>query len=158
MPERRGWLDRTQLLDLHGQSRRPQHALAQEWNLDPTCAAPSTCALTDAFLHEQVQRALTLPDFSPWLVALLRSGRCEWLDEQTLVVISRRESEGQQLAELFHRPDKPAGCRFVELVDVPGPSAIVVGRSTIEQLATAQSLVAGRAKVGVNDVRWRITP
>jgi tRNA-specific 2-thiouridylase len=48
LPEREGWVNRTQLYDFHGRSRKPQMALAQKFGFDDYAQpAGGCCFLTD---------------------------------------------------------------------------------------------------------------
>jgi tRNA U34 2-thiouridine synthase MnmA/TrmU len=48
LPERKGWVNRTQLYDFHGRSRKPQMALAQKFGFDDYAQpAGGCCFLTD---------------------------------------------------------------------------------------------------------------
>jgi hypothetical protein len=163
LPERRGWIDRDQLLDFSGRSRRPQIELAARYGIEEYAQpAGGCCFLTD-------------PQYSKKLLDLWRSregGRTYDLDDIVLlkvgrhfrpqphfkVIISREEGEGHFLQGYRHRF---IGLRPVSHV---GPESLIEGRPSPADIITASRIVArysqGRGaeqvRIEVNDPSgWR---
>lgn len=157
-PERRGWLDRAQLLDLHGEGRRGQLVLAGELGVDIAWFSRNVCALCEATLAAQLQslRRSTLP-LQPAIIAALRLGRVTWLDRDTVVVLSRRASEAVGLRELFATRAIESSA-LLESVEVVGPTALVIGRVTEPTIMkSTQDLILNRIDtLPLDAITWRI--
>lgn len=143
--EEEGGIDRSELLDLQGRSRKPQMALAREWGIGNFPAPAGGCILTDAvyssrlrdlFDHEEEIRALDCE--------LLKTGRHFRLSEEIRLVIGRTRADNRFL-ERFYDPRRYSR---MEALGIPGPLAYLSGRVTPELLNLAAGLVAGYTKAG----------
>ncbi|MCX6091930.1 MAG: hypothetical protein NTX23_03570 [Candidatus Bipolaricaulota bacterium] len=140
LPVREGWLRREDLLSLHGRGREAQAALAAEFGIESYPQPAGGCLLTekaygarvsDAFAHLG-RDAVTRDEFS-----ILCVGRHFRLSEQVKLVVGRDEGENARLAGFA------AGRILMEpSPDVMGPTALVAGTPTEEDLRLAASLVA----------------
>jgi len=140
LPVREGWLRREDLLSLRGRGREAQLALATEFGIRDFPQPAGGCLLTekayaarvfDAFAHlgkDSVGR----DEFS-----ILCIGRHFRLSERVKVVVGRDEGENELLAGF-------AAGRILVMPspEVMGPSALVEGDPTEEELRVAASLVA----------------
>ena len=144
-PEKRGWVRREDWLDIQGRSRRRQLALAREWGIEEFTQPAGGCCillektyaarLKDAFAHIGADK-MTKEDF-----ALLRFGRHFRLSPKVKVIVGRDETENAVLAG-FAR-----GRLRLEFLDVPGPTALVEGDPTEDELLLAARLAARYADV-----------
>ena len=144
-PEKRGWVRREDWLDIQGRSRRRQLALAREWGIEEFTQPAGGCCillektyaarLKDAFAHIGADK-MTKEDF-----ALLRFGRHFRLSPKVKVIVGRDETENAVLAG-FAR-----GRLRLEFLDVPGPTALVEGNPTEDELVLAARLAARYADV-----------
>jgi tRNA-specific 2-thiouridylase len=155
-PERTGLVDRAALLDLHGEGRRSQLALAAELGIDTAHFSRAACTLCESTLagHVQNLRRSKLPLASS-IIAAMRLGRVEWLDERTVVIVSRRAEEADGLRQIVERREI-AGSVLIELAEFAGPSALVIGQVDDRTISSARQLVLTRVHEPLpNDVRWQ---
>lgn len=124
-PELEGWVDRGQLKDFHGRSRKPQMALAREFGFDDYAQpAGGCCFLTNEAYSVKLQdlwdnrgtRDYELDD-----IMLLKVGRHIRPDRAFKLIIAREEGENRFLSG-YQR-------QFQSIVTVshPGPLALVEG-------------------------------
>ncbi len=140
LPVREGWLRREDLLSVRGRGREAQLALAAEFGIEDFPQPAGGCLLTekaygarvfDAFDHVGAD-AVGRAEFE-----ILRVGRHFRLSERMKVVVGRDEGENAILVGY-------AGGRT--LIDPPlsvmGPSSLVEGDPSEEELSLAASLAA----------------
>lgn len=97
LPEREGWVDREKLFGFTGRSRKPQMALAKQWNIEEySQPAGGCCFLTDANYTQKLKdlwahrpsRDYELDD-----IMLLKIGRHLRPREHFKMIVSREEGE-----------------------------------------------------------------
>jgi tRNA U34 2-thiouridine synthase MnmA/TrmU len=155
IPEQNGWIDREQLLDIHGRSRHRQIELAAKWGVKDYPSPAGGCLLT---LESPSQRLRDYFCFAPETAELndlkiIALGRHFYLGEDALLVIGRNEQENARLQDIRHPGDI-----LLQVVDYPGPVALLRGLTelTEERCAEAAALVArysdarGEASVAVS--------
>lgn len=138
IPEREGWVDRSELLTISGRGRKPQIALAEQFGLQDAYPAPSGgCLLTykefaskvrDLFEHKE---RVTKRDIS-----LLRIGR-HFRFASSKIIVGRNEEENKLLLELKNPEDYA--------FEVPGcgsPITILEGSKSKEAIVLAAKLTA----------------
>jgi hypothetical protein len=140
LPVRQGWLRREDLLSLRGRGREAQLVLAAEFGIRDFPQPAGGCLLTekayaarvfDAFAHLG-KDAVGTDEFS-----ILCLGRHFRLSERVKVIVGRDEGENELLAGFA------AGRILVgPSPQVMGPTALVEGTPTEEELRLAASLVA----------------
>lgn len=141
-----GLVDRQQLGDLAGRSRKPQLALARRFGLENVPAPSSGCALADVRFARRVRDLLEhhpCPCGADY--RLLRIGRHVRLDAQTKVVLGRnaaqnRVLEGLALSAELGRPG------LLVPADFPGPSALILGPVTKQIVERTGALVLQLAR------------
>ncbi len=126
-PEKRGWVDRQQLLRIQGRTRREQMRLAGEAELtDIPSPAGGCCFLTDEVYASRFHDLLTHmpPGEKPSAreLLLLKVGRHFRLSPRLRLVVGREEAENRFLQHFF--PDAPQ----LEAAEYSGPLAVVHGR------------------------------
>jgi hypothetical protein len=128
--EREGLVDRAQLLDLSGRSRKAIFALGRQFGF-PDGPGPSTgCALTEIGFSRKVFDLLQWdPDARRWDFELLRVGRHFRLDHRTKIIVGRSAEENDHLQSLFHLPEAK-GSTLLEPEAFPGPAVLIVGSSS----------------------------
>jgi tRNA U34 2-thiouridine synthase MnmA/TrmU len=135
--EKMGWVDRNQLLDIRGRSRKPQIALAKKLEVTDYPCPSGGCLLTyrefankvrDLFKHK---KRVTLKD-----VELLKVGRHFRLGENKFIV-GRNEAENKALLRLKNKTD------FVfEVPDCGSPITILQDKKLKEAIEFAARLTA----------------
>lgn len=145
--EQNGWVDREQLESISGRSRQDQMRLAKEYGIDDyPSPAGGCCFLTDKnfgrrildFFEYRGKENLTMDD-----VMLLKMGRHFRLTPDVKVVIGREEGENKFLER--YTP----GRWKLETRDVTGPTTLIEGDPTEEDLQLAAGMTARYA--GVED-------
>ncbi len=120
-PEKEGWVDRSQLLDIQGRSRQRQLELAQELGITDYPMPAGGCLLTDMSVSRRLQRIFEYwkEDIDGPFLELSKVGRHFWAGNH-LIVVARNEQESYHLRSLIKAWDYK-----VELLDIPGPTTLV---------------------------------
>lgn len=135
LPEKEGILDRAKLLGISGRSRKIQMALAEEEGIRHYPTPAGGCLLTDEGFSRRVKDLfdhvgeLTIEDME-----LLRIGRHFRLNPATKLIVGRNESENDIL-EYYG-----ATRTLLRPVNFSGPSTLIIGEETAENLKVAASL------------------
>ena len=125
LPEREGWIDREQLRDFSGRSRKPQMALAAEFGFeDYAQPAGGCCFLTDEKYSVKLQdlwdnrgqREYELDD-----IMLLKVGRHIRPSKSYKLIIAREEGETNFLSGYRHL------FQSIKTVSHPGPLTLIEG-------------------------------
>lgn len=131
-PERQGLVDRARLLGLSGRGRKRQLSLAKEFDLKKVPSPAGGCLLTDPNLVPRFQMFLKWRGrLSPREAELLTFGRHFPLSESWLV-LGRIEAENKRLQALAEEGDT-----ILKLKDIPGPTGLLLGSPTEEDLRAA---------------------
>ncbi len=116
IPEQKGWVDREQLLDFSGRTRRPQMALAEEMGIDEYPCAAGGCLLADKGFARRLKDLFDRhPDCTAADMHLLKLGRHFRLPEGAKLIVGRNEGENRRLEAMA------AGEWLAYMPDEPGP-------------------------------------
>jgi len=138
IPEQKGWVDRSRLLDLEGRGRKRQFALAEKYGLKEYPTPASGCRLTepnfckrlhDLREHEGLDGVRS--------IKLLCYGRHFRLADRLKIVVGRNEHDNAVLegrAELYDIVLKPH--------DVVGPTGLLPFTAGEEQIRQAAAICA----------------
>ncbi len=144
MVEKEGLVDREQLLDLSGRSRKPQMALAGEWGVTDYPSPAGGCLLTDAgfsrrlrdlFDHEETIQESDLN--------LLKYGRHIRLSPQVKVIVGRNQAENKILEGLVDRTRQA----IFSPSSFSGPRVILAGTLSDMAITKAAAICVGYSKV-----------
>ena len=145
LPEREGWIEREQLRDFSGRSRKPQIALAREFGFeDYAQPAGGYCFLTDHSYSVKLQdlwdnrgsREYEIDD-----IMLLKVGRHIRPSEDFKLIIAREEGENNFLTGYQGQ------FQSIKTVSHPGPLALIEGKSLDQsQLELACAITARFSK------------
>jgi len=157
LPEREGWVDREQLHDFTGRSRKPQMQLAAKYGFeDYAQPAGGCCFLTDENFSRKLAdlwQARGTREYDLDDIMLLKLGRHIRPAANYKLIIAREEGENRFLRgyrKRFHA---------VQDLDNPGPLALVEGEPDSDDLDTAASITARYGKGKMADrIRAEITP
>lgn len=139
-PELEGWVDREQLFDFSGRSRKPQMALAQRYDFkDYAQPAGGCCFLTDKaysarlvdFWQQRRERDYEIDD-----IMLLKVGRHIRPKPHFKLIIGREDGENRFLEGYRHQFTQ------LRLSSHNGPLALLDGTSNDEDLELAARVVA----------------
>jgi len=143
IPERQGLVNREQLLDLVGRSRKPQMKLIKNFGIKEYPTPAGGCLLTDkGYSHR-------LKDFfdhqTTWTeneLCLLKFGRHLRVNENTKIIVGRTHDDNQNILT-YHDPNADT---ILEVVDFPGPITLVPRGGSKEMLTLAASICVGYSK------------
>lgn len=148
LPEREGWIDREQLLDISGRSRKMQMALAEKYALnDYAQPAGGCCFLTDPNYTQKLkdlwqargERKYELDD-----IVLLKVGRHFRMRNYFKIIVAREEGENNYM-EGYKRQFAHAWC-----TSHTGPLALIDGQPMPQDLEEVARLI-GRYCRGKNE-------
>lgn len=140
--EEQGLVDRNQLLDINGRSRRPQEALAKEWGLIDYPSSGGGCLLTEIHFSDRLRDLFShQPDCTVEDVELLKIGRQFRLSEQAKLTLGRHQQDNESIREA-------ALGKYIVLraQGFSGPLGLVSGQPDEEDLRIAAAIVASYGK------------
>lgn len=153
-PEREGILDRAKLMYVTGRSRKIQMALAKELEIGEYPAPAGGCLLTDPAFAFRLRELIKHHTPTARDIELLKIGRHFRLADGSLLVVGRHEEDNERLEPFF----QPGDVRL-EAVDVPGPTGLLRGNATPENLSLAASLVLRYIKTrATGAIKVAVTP
>lgn len=139
-PEKKGWVDRKQLMGFTGRSRKPQMALAKELGItDYPTPAGGCCFLTDENYARKLRdlwayqnsKSYTLDD-----IVLLKAGRHIRPTPHFKLIVGRDESENNFLSGFRQ------GRLSLRSINLPGPLVLLEGTPNEDELILACRLTA----------------
>ncbi len=138
IPEREGWIDREQLLDISGRGRSQQMELARKYGLKDYPSPAGGCLLTESNFAQRLRQMLQiLSEPSPLEMQILRLGRHFYIADGILLVVGRNRSENERMVNIALDSDL-----LLKVADRPGPLAIVrcmnneLGKDELEYAAS----------------------
>ena len=141
IPEKLGIVDREQLLQIRGRSRKNQIQLADVFQIKDYPCSAGGCLLTDPEFAHRMRDLVNTCDANVNDVNLLKVGRHFRLDQQTKVIIGRNEEDNTRVDSLSKEGDV-----LLTLVDMPGPLTLIRGEITEEKIQTAAQITARYGK------------
>jgi len=146
--EKKGLVDRSKLLDIQGRSRKPQFALAKEFNIKDFPCPAGGCLLT---YEEYAKKIRDLFNYKKRIsmadIAILRIGRHFRMGKNKFVV-GREEAENKVLVT-----GKTKNEYYFELPDIVGPITILQGPKTKKAIETAAKLTAFYSDAKTSEVK-----
>ncbi len=141
IPEQKGWVDRDELKNFTGRSRKPQMALAQELGVTDYPDPAGGCRLTEPNHANRVEDLHEHNELNRDNVRLLEVGRHFRLSNDAKLVIGRNHEENLRIEELARDSDYVLIARHY-----PGPTTLGRGDFTDQQLCFAARLTARYGK------------
>jgi tRNA U34 2-thiouridine synthase MnmA/TrmU len=140
--EEQGLVDRNQLLDLQGRSRRPQEALAKEWGLTDFPSSGGGCLLTEIHFSDRLRDLFNhQPDCTVDDVELLKIGRQFRLSKHAKLTLGRHQKDNELIRKAAH-----GSYIVLHAIDLSGPLGLVSGQPVAEDLRVAAAIVASYGK------------
>lgn len=140
--EESGLIDREQLLDIQGRTRRRQEELARAWGIVDYPASGGGCLLTEKSFTGRLQDLLThQPDCDVIDIELLKVGRQFRLSPGAKLTLGRHQDDNERLRTLARPTDLLLRC-----ADYSGPLGLVSGTPDPEDLDTAAAILAAYSK------------
>lgn len=139
--EKDGLVDREQLLDIYGRSRKRQFELAAELGINYYPTPGGGCLLTEDLFGKKLKTLLEKienPSASDY--ELLKLGRIFWLDS-VRIIVGRNSEDNEKIKVLKENDDI-----IIELKDFMGPIVLVRGKITDEVFEEAKRITAGYSR------------
>ena len=136
IPEEQGLIDRADMLDIQGRSRKRQIELAARWGIRDYPAPAGGCKLTDPQYGGRVLRLRAMGLLTPAHLRAARHGRFVELSDTCLALVGRNQADNRALLA-----DAPEDSQVIELAGHPGPLACLIGPATGAELVQAKELV-----------------
>ena len=153
LPEREGWVDREQLFDFHGRSRKPQMALANTYGIKEYAQpAGGCCFLTDeAYSHKlnDLWQARGHRDYDLDDIMLLKVGRHLRPKQHFKIIVSREEGETRFL-EGYRKQ-----FTHIRITSHAGPITLLDGRYNDDDIVLAAQ-IAARFSQGRNEPQVQV--
>jgi tRNA U34 2-thiouridine synthase MnmA/TrmU len=143
LPEQKGLVDREQLLDFSGRSRKPQLQLAKKFGVTDFPAPAGGCLLTDKIFSRRLKDLFDhQEDYPEKDLDLLKYGRHLRLDPQTKIVVGRTHQDNEQI----NRCIDPETDVVLKVDDFPGPLVVIPGGGSEPVVMLAAGICAGYSK------------
>lgn len=148
-PEKKGQVDRKQLMDIQGRSRKKQIQLAQGWGLNEFPAPGGGCLLTDPGFSVRLEELFeAAPAAGPIEIEKLKLGRHFRLSGGSKAVVGRHHQDNEKLKLLTLDNDI-----VLKQSDAPGPLTILDGHASQQDIETAASITARYTKAGTSGLK-----
>jgi tRNA-uridine 2-sulfurtransferase len=145
--EREGLVDRNKLYGFTGRGRSRLIALAQEFGIEDSPQPSTGCLLTEQLFVSRIRDLLRhKPDATDWDFRTLKPGRHLRIDENTKVVVGRREQENRELEELAAE-DAASESVFLYPVNFNGPGVLWIGKFDERTVSLGGAILLRYSKV-----------
>ena len=137
-PEELGWIDREQLMNVQGRSRKVQFELVEKWGLVEYPTPGGGCMLTEPNYSKRLRTLEEdgfLEDKYSFLFHLVKRGRFFRLENGKYLFVGREKDDNFKLSEY-----KEYGSLYIAGAGTPGPAIVGYGDLTEDQIALAQNL------------------
>jgi hypothetical protein len=136
--EKRGWLDRSRLLNIQGRSRRGHRAVADRFGLTELPKVSGGCCLAEPNFSNRLRDLRlhgTLHDLDA--VRLLFHGRHFRLNDDVKLIVGRDQGDNEGIEKL-----SPRGYLCIHATEGNGPTCLLSATANEEELALACAIVA----------------
>ncbi len=135
--EKKGWVDRSKLLDIQGRSRKPQIALAKKYKLTGYPNPAGGCLLCEKHYAKKFRDYFKHNDtVTPNNLLVLKTGR-HFRTGENKIIVGRNENENNLLEFAKNKDDL-----IFEAKDHNGPITLLQGKPTKESIELAAKLTA----------------
>ena len=143
--ETEGLVDREQLCDLSGRSRKPQMAMAEAFGIVDYPAPAGGCLLTDKVVAKRLKDLFAhQTTYSRQELELLKYGRHFRLDDGVRLVVGRNKADNDGI--LCHY--RPEAHILIKVREIPGPVVLMSNGRRDASIETAARICAGYSKAG----------
>jgi hypothetical protein len=140
--EEQGLVDRDQLLDIQGRSRRRQEEFARQWGLTEYPGSGGGCLLTEKSFTGRLRDLLDhQPDCTPKDIELLKLGRQYRLSPRAKLTLGRNRETNETINSLADENHL-----LLRADSFSGPTGLVSGHPSAEDLRQAAAIVAAYGK------------
>jgi len=142
--EQNGLIDREQLLDISGRSRKIQIQMAEYYGIKEYPSPAGGCLLTDKIFSNRLKDLLkswsdNKKNIEKNELNLLRYGRHFRLDDKTKIIVGRSEKDNNNLLK-YYNGDKDI---LIKPSAMAGPDVILTGDPSQTSIETAAMICAG---------------
>ncbi len=149
IPEESGWIQRDQLFDFQGRSRKPQMEMAKRLSISGYPLPGGGCLLTEKGFSRRLKDLLTdRSDVETRELELLKSGRHFRIGPHTKLVVGRNKEENETIQTLAGEQNI-----ILKSVSVPGPTALLSGELSGDTLDMAAAITAAYGNTAGRNVR-----
>jgi len=137
-PEELGWIDREQLMDINGRSRKVQLELVEKWGLVEYPTPGGGCMLTEPNYSKRLRTLEEdgfLEDKYSFLFHLAKRGRFFRVDSGKYLFVGREKDDNFKLSEY-----KEYGSLYIAGAGTPGPAIVGYGDLNEDQIFLAKNL------------------
>jgi tRNA U34 2-thiouridine synthase MnmA/TrmU len=145
-PEKSGQVDREQLMDVQGRSRKRQMQMAQDWGFTDFPTPGGGCLLTDPGFSVRLEELFdTNPSADSIDIEKLKLGRHFRLPGGSKAIVGRHHEDNEDLKTLIREGDI-----MLKQSDAPGPLAILDPNASEQDILMAAALTARYTKAGTS--------
>jgi tRNA-specific 2-thiouridylase len=143
IPEKEGLVDREQLLDIAGRSRKRQMELAKNFGITDYPAPAGGCLLTDKNYSKRLRDIFDHQDVcTEEELHLLKYGRHFRLNPENKLIVGRTEQDNEQILK-YHNP---ATDTVIDVKDYSSPIGLVPQNAPDNAVLLAASICTGYSK------------
>ena len=146
IPEMEGKIDREKLFDLKGRGRKKQMELAKKYDLLDYPTPASGCKLTEPNFARRVKDLLDNKSLNINDIELLKVGRHFRVSPNTKIIVGRKESDNQKIAQLTQEDDI-----LLEALNIPSPLTLIRGKNAEKFIDLAAKFTARYCKSQTNN-------
>jgi len=145
--EQNGLVDRQQLMNISGRSRKIQLEMAQQFGIEEYPSPAGGCLLTDKIFSNRLKDLMYIQKkFNTNELHYLKHGRHFRLDATTKVIVGRSQKDNQDLRNYFEK-DRDL---LLKPNKIPGPDVILTGADTPKNIETAAMICASYTKTDLS--------
>ncbi|MGB6127155.1 MAG: 7-cyano-7-deazaguanine synthase [Psychrilyobacter sp.] len=137
-PEELGWIDREQLMDINGRSRKVQLELVEKWGIVEYPTPGGGCMLTEPNYSKRLRTLEEdgfLEDKYSFLFHLAKRGRFFRVESGKYLFVGREKDDNFKLSEY-----KEYGSLYIAGAGTPGPAIVGYGDLNEDQIFLAKNL------------------
>jgi tRNA U34 2-thiouridine synthase MnmA/TrmU len=139
IPEKKGWIQKEQMLNFYGRSRKPQIQLARAFNITDYPAPAGGCLLTDKGFSDRLKDLfIGREEYEEREFYLLKYGRHIRIDEKTKIIIGRNQKDNENILSLYSK-EKDI---IIKIKDISGPVGLIANAKSQEDIKTAAAVCA----------------
>ncbi|MBW1695313.1 MAG: tRNA 4-thiouridine(8) synthase ThiI [Deltaproteobacteria bacterium] len=143
IPEKKRWVDREQLYDFAGRSRKPQIELARQFGITGYPSPAGGCLLTDKGYSKRLKDLLEHQEtVQESELHLLKYGRHFRLKNNTKVIVGRTKPDNQHIVKYYN----PAADTLIKVLRIPGPIILIPHGAAPSTIRWIASLCVGYSK------------
>jgi tRNA-uridine 2-sulfurtransferase len=135
LPIREGWVDKEDMLDIQGRTRRRQMELAEQWGIADYNTPGGGCLLTDAAYSVLLRDLLEHGELVECNLRFLRYGRHYRLGPTTRLIVGKTSYDNEGISGAAKQET------VLKVMGIHGPLGVIQGEASSEQLQLAADIV-----------------